>query len=75
MQEVKTQYIMDYNIPEVFELSTDKQPSSEEYIPIESINNRDTDEDEQAQELRESSRLLGIWVKNLLSLLCRVFSF
>ena len=53
---------MDHNVPDVFELSTDKEPFSEEYIPIDSINNRDTDEDdENDQEMKENSRLLGIW--------------
>ena len=52
---------MDHNVPDVFELSTDKEPFSEEYIPIDSINNRDTDEDdENDQEMKENSRLLGI---------------
>ena len=52
---------MDHNVPDTFELSTDKDPPNEEYIPIDSINNRDTDEDDDNdQEMKESSRLLGI---------------
>lgn len=60
LEEVKNRYILDQTVPEVFELSTDKQPSSEDYIPIDSINNPDTDE-ENPQDMKESTRLLGIW--------------
>ena len=49
---------MDYNIPDVFQLSTDKEPPSEEYIPITSIDNGDTDEDDNRQEIKESNRAL-----------------